>query len=67
MAYAETCEEDFTAVVGLVRRRPWEGKRIIWANLLDGACFCHRLIHWLVMWFRIKRVSEVHPYGWGPR
>ena len=31
---------------------------MIWANSLDGACFGQRLIQWLVMWFRMKRVRS---------
>ena len=34
----ETCEEDHG-----------KGRGLIWANLLDGACSCHRLIQWSKM------------------
>ena len=35
-----------------------KGTGLIWTNLLDGACFPHRLIRWLVIWFRVKRMRS---------
>jgi len=34
------------------------GRNLIWASLLEGACFCQREIPWFVIYLRIKSVRS---------